>query len=94
LLSVENIPCDDNGTHFNNGRFKLKIGTFSYLSDPTVRATGSAVSNAYPTIGVLQPVMILKKPMPGWPQHSEQGRYTQYYIGSVISGESVAEAIS
>jgi hypothetical protein len=32
-LAIKDIPCDDNGTHFNNGRFDLNTGTFAYLSE-------------------------------------------------------------
>jgi phage/plasmid-associated DNA primase len=95
LLLVDDIPCDDNGIHFKNGRFDLKSGTFGDISDPTVRADGTYCINCLPydwspsTPEDLSDICNLL--CPAIFRTEEELRYMQYYIGSEISGESVAE---
>jgi hypothetical protein len=44
----DDIPCGGYGSHFKNGRFNLKTGTFTNISDPTVRADGTYCINCLP----------------------------------------------
>jgi hypothetical protein len=72
----------------------LKSGTFADISDPTVRADGTYCINCLPydwSPSTPEDHAAINALLSATFRTKEESRYMQYYIGSCISGESVAE---